>query len=115
MRRRPPSAILPETLLPFTTLFRSSVGVSFLDRTPRAYGFQLFAVTLMLVAVAGVDHPETMFDTVVARVTEISLGVLATTFVDSVIAPRSLGGLIRSNLRRWLPEIGKSTRLNSSH
>src|SRR3546814_11264409 len=30
-------------------------GVSFLDRTPRAYGFQLFAVTLMLVAVAGVD------------------------------------------------------------
>src|SRR3546814_3617676 len=96
----------------------------------RAYGFQLFAVTLMLVAVAGVDHPETMFDTVVARVTEISLGVLATTFVDSVIAPRSLGGLIRSNLRRWLPamerwandvldgrETGdrKSTRLNSSH
>jgi uncharacterized membrane protein YccC len=80
-------------------------GVSFLDRTPRAYGFQLFAVTLMLVAVAGVDHPETMFDTVVARVTEISLGVLATTFVDSVIAPRSLGGLMRSNLRRWLPDM----------
>src|SRR3546814_17560772 len=46
-----------------------------------------------------------MFDTVVARVTEISLGVLATTFVDSVIAPRSLGGLIRSNLRRWLPDM----------
>src|SRR3546814_20396321 len=105
MRRRPPSAILPETLLPFTTLFRSSVGVSFRDRTPRAYGFQLFAVTLMLVAVAGVDHPETMFDTVVARVTEISLGVLATTFVDSVIAPRSLGGLMRSNLRCWLPDM----------
>src|SRR3546814_20596212 len=59
----------------------------------------------MLVAVAGVDHPETMFDTVVARVTEISLGVLATTFVDSVIAPRSLGGLMRSNLRRWLPDM----------
>src|SRR3546814_18717517 len=61
----------------------------------------------MLVAVAGVDHPETMFDTVVARVTEISLGVLATTFVDSVIAPRSLGGLIRSNLRRWLPDMDR--------
>src|SRR3546814_4497932 len=79
-------------------------GVSFPDRTPRAYGFQLFAVTLMLVAVAGVDHPETMFDTVVARVTEISLGVLATTFVDSVIAPRPLCGLMRPNLRRWRSE-----------
>lgn len=80
-------------------------GASFLDRTPRSYGFQLFAITLMLVAVAGVDHPETMFDTVVARVSEIGLGILATTFVDSVIAPRSLAGTLRSRLARWLPEM----------
>ena len=45
-------------------------GISFLDRTPRSYGFQLFAVTLMLVAVAGVDHPESMFTTAMTRVTE---------------------------------------------
>jgi uncharacterized membrane protein YccC len=80
-------------------------GASFLDRTPRSYGFQLFAITLMLVAVAGVNHPETMFDTVVARVSEIGLGIIATTLVDSVIAPRSLGGTLRNSLNRWLPDV----------
>src|SRR3546814_4488563 len=77
------SDVCSSDLVPLLLIISSGIvatiafGVSFLDRTPRAYGFQLFAVTLMLVAVAGVDHPETMFDTVVARVTEISLGVLA--------------------------------------
>ncbi len=82
-------------------------GASFLDRTPRSYGFQLFAITIMMVAVAGVDHPEIMFDTVVARVSEISIGVFATTIVDAVIAPRSLEGVLRARLHRWLPSIEK--------
>ena len=80
-------------------------GLSYLDRTPRSYGFQLFSITLMLVTVAGIDHPETMFDTAVARVSEISLGILATTLVDSVIAPRSLSGTLRASLQRWLPSV----------
>src|SRR3546814_11609169 len=74
-------------------------GVSFPDRTPRAYGFQLFAVTLMLVVVAGVDHPETRLDIVVARVTEFSLGCRATTFFNSGFAPRFLGSMTRPILR----------------
>ncbi len=77
-------------------------GIAFLDRTPRSYGFQLFAITLMIVAVAGIDHPETMFDTAVARVTEICLGIVATTLVDAFIAPRSLLGSLRSNVQRWV-------------
>ncbi|MCF8710221.1 FUSC family protein, partial [Rhizorhapis sp. SPR117] len=85
-------------------------GASLLDRTPRSYGFMLFAVTLMLVAVAGVDHPETMFDTVVARVTEIGLGIIAATLVDSVIVPGSLAGSLRSNLERWLPDMERWAR-----
>ncbi|OYW88971.1 MAG: hypothetical protein B7Z20_01275 [Sphingobium sp. 32-64-5] len=80
-------------------------GVSFLDRTPRAYGFQLFAITLMLVAVAGVDHPEAMFDTVIGRVSEIGLGIIMATCVDGIIAPRSLGGALRASLHRWLPRM----------
>lgn len=83
----------------------AAFGCAFLDRTPRSYGFQLFAITLMLVAVAGVDHPETMFDTVVARVCEICLGITLSTLVDSLIAPRSLATTLRSNLHRWLTDI----------
>lgn len=82
-------------------------GISFLDRTPRSYGFQLFSITLMIVAVAGVDHPESIFTTAVARVTEIALGIMATTMVDAAIAPRSLGNSLRSNFHRWLPSMEK--------
>lgn len=83
----------------------AAFGCAFLDRTPRSYGFQLFAITLMLVAVAGVNHPETMFDTVIARVSEICLGITLSTLVDSLIAPRSLANTLRSNLHRWLADI----------
>ncbi|MBA1204396.1 FUSC family protein [Pseudomonas capeferrum] len=83
----------------------AAFGCAFLDRTPRSYGFQLFAITLMLVAVAGVDHPETMFDTVIARICEICIGITLSTLVDSLIAPRSLANTLRSNLHRWLADV----------
>lgn len=83
----------------------AAFGCAFLDRTPRGYGFQLFAITLMLVAVAGVDHPETMFDTVLARVCEICIGITLSTLVDSLIAPGSLANTLRGNLHRWLADI----------
>lgn len=79
--------------------------LAILDRSPRSYGFQLFAITLMLVAVAWVDKPDLMFDMVVARVTEICIGIFVCGIVDSVIAPRSLGAVLRGSLGRWLPDM----------
>ena len=46
------------------------LGLSYLDRTPRCF-FQLGALTMMLVAIAYINHPDTMFTMVVTRVTEI--------------------------------------------
>lgn len=80
-------------------------GIGFLDRTPRAYSFQMFAITLIIIVAASMDHPEHMFDTAVARLTEISIGILSVTLVDSIIAPRSLDTVLRGNLRRWISEI----------
>ena len=60
------------------------LGLSYLDRTPRAF-FQLGALTMMLVAIAYINHPDTMFTMVVTRVTEICSGILAVTLVDSVL------------------------------
>lgn len=79
--------------------------IAYLDRTPRAYGFQLFGLTLMIVLVAGIDHPETMFDTALARLCEISLGIICATAIDSIIFPRSLGPIVRRRLRAWLPDM----------
>jgi len=83
--------------------------VAYLDRTPRAYGFQLFGLTLMIVLVGGIDHPETMFDTAVARLSEISLGIICATMVDSIVFPRSLGPIVRGRLRAWLPHMERWT------
>ncbi|WP_204886752.1 FUSC family protein [Parvibaculum sedimenti] len=76
-------------------------GSSVLDRSPRGYGFQLFGLTLMIVAVGGIDNPGNMFATAVARLSEIGLGIICCTVVDSVIAPRSLGPTLRQRLRSW--------------
>jgi len=77
-------------------------GLAMLDRTPRAYGAQLFGVTLMLVAVAGINQPEHMFDTAISRICEISVGIACCSFVDSIIAPGSLSNAWRQRLDGWL-------------
>jgi uncharacterized membrane protein YccC len=83
----------------------AAFSIAYLDRTPRAYGFQLFGLTLMIVVIGSVDHPEAMFDTALARLCEICLGIICTTTVDSIIVPRSLGPTIRRRLRAWLPDM----------
>ncbi|GAB3629925.1 transporter [Pandoraea terrae] len=81
-------------------------AVALLDRTPRAYGAQLFGVTLIIVAVAGVDAPGHMFDTAVERVCEIGLGIACCAFVDSIVAPRSLAPALHARLQSWLDHMG---------
>jgi uncharacterized membrane protein YccC len=81
------------------------LSISYLDRTPRAYFFQLGAITMMLVAIAYINHPDTMFTMVVTRVTEICLGILAVTLVDSVLFPSSLAPVLRTRLKGWLSDL----------
>ncbi len=73
-----------------------------LDRTPRAYGFQLFGVTMILIATGSVSHPETGFDIALARICEIGVGIASATVIDSLFAPKSLAPVIRSRLNGWL-------------
>ncbi|MFP8966509.1 FUSC family protein [Pokkaliibacter sp. CJK22405] len=101
-------ASVPLVLVVCTGLVAAiSFGLSFIDRTPRAYGFQLGGITLMLVAVAGINSPETMFNTVVARCTEICLGVVSTVLIDSIIAPRSMAPMLHQRMQSWLPDVEK--------
>ncbi|AKH70142.1 putative membrane protein [Spongiibacter sp. IMCC21906] len=95
----------PLLLIIFAGLFATlSFALAALDRTPRAYGFQLFSLTLMLVAVAGVDHPESMFSVVISRLTEVGLGILATTLIDGLF-PMSHAKQLQASLARWLPDM----------
>jgi len=82
-------------------------GCSLLDRTPRSYGFQLFGLTLMLVAVPNIENPAAMFNTTTFRLCEIGLGIICCTVVDSIIAPRSLRPSVQFKLQGWLADMEK--------
>lgn len=81
------------------------LGLSYTERTPRAYFFQLGAMTMMLVAIAYVNHPDTMFNMVVTRLTEICLGILCVTFVDSLFFPSSLEPALNRRVQGWVSDL----------
>ena len=87
------------------------VYLSLLDRTPRSYAFVLAGYTATLVGLAVVNTPDTIFDTAVSRVEEISLGLICAAIAHSVIFPRSvtveLNRKVQATLRSagaWLAE-----------
>lgn len=87
------------------------VFVSLLDRTPRSYMFVLSGYTAALIGFPSVLAPDTVFDTAVSRVEEITLGVVCAAVVHSLVFPKSvfsafeqkLRGAI-SDTRRWLAD-----------
>lgn len=80
-------------------------GIAVLDRTPRGYVFQLWGITLIIIVTTNAAHPEHIFDTAVARMCEIGVGILCATVVDSIIAPRSLAPQLRQRLSVWLTDM----------
>ena len=97
------------------------LGISLLDRSPRAYMLMLGGYTATLIGFPSVGHPEAIFDVAVSRVEEISLGILCATVTHSLFFPRPVGAVIKLRLAAWLkdadawalclmrPEEGKAT------
>jgi uncharacterized membrane protein YccC len=83
--------------------------ISLQDRTPRAYAFMLAGYTAAMIGFPSVSAPQAVFDVALARVEEITLGILCGTIVHTLIFPRSLGPALLGRLdhaladaRRWL-------------
>src|SRR5262252_5575784 len=87
------------------------VFISLLDRTPRSYMFVLSGYTAALIGFPSVLAPDTVFDTAVSRVEEITLGVVCAAIVHSLIFPKSVLSAFEQKLRgsiadtrRWLAD-----------
>lgn len=80
------------------------LGVSLLDRTPRAYVLMLAGYTATLIGFPTVGHPELIFDVAVSRVEEITLGILCTTVTHSLFFPRPVGAVLKLRLAAWLKD-----------
>ena len=91
--------------------------ISLQDRRPRSYAFVLAGYTAAIVGFSVVNAPNAIFDTAVARVEEISVGLVCGAVAHSVIFPQNvLEGLserIDRALRRcrtWITEALAATQ-----
>ena len=85
---------------------------SLLDRSARSYIFMLAGYSAALIGFPLVEAPTAMFDTAVARLTEIGLGILCASLVHSIALPAGLGpsllGMMDRALgdaRQWLTDL----------
>jgi uncharacterized membrane protein YccC len=78
--------------------------VSLLDRTPRSYVFLLAGYSAAIIGFPSVTTPDQIFDTAVARVQEISLGIVCATLVHSIVFPTAVAPVV-------VARIGESLRL----
>lgn len=84
---------------------------SLLDRTPRAYVFLLAGYTTAFIGIPIVSQPDTAFNVAIARLEEISVGILCSTFFHTVFFPRSLRQMLAQqfgetvrDLKTWLSD-----------
>jgi uncharacterized membrane protein YccC len=89
----------------------SCLYVSLLDRTPRSYMLMLAGYTAGLIAFPAVNDPGAVFDIALARVEEITLGMVCATLVHSLVFPQPFGPVILQRLdgairdaRHWIAD-----------
>ncbi|MGB7916452.1 MAG: FUSC family protein, partial [Rhodomicrobium sp.] len=75
---------------------------SLLDRTPRSYLLMLAGYSAAIVGFPSVNAPEAIFDTAVARVQEITLGILCASAISTLVFPQSVLPLISDRLDGWI-------------
>jgi uncharacterized membrane protein YccC len=80
-----------------------------LDRTPRSYVFLLAGYSVAFVGFPIVDAPDTVWDVVLARVEEITLGIVCTTVIGSVVFPIPLGPALTARLDKWIGDAAEWT------
>jgi uncharacterized membrane protein YccC len=78
--------------------------IALLDRTPRSYMFVLSGYTAALIGFPSVLAPETVFDTAVSRVEEITIGVICAALVRSLIFPKSALSALEAKLQSALAD-----------
>jgi uncharacterized membrane protein YccC len=76
--------------------------LSLIDGTPRSYAFMLAGYTVALLGFPIVSMPQAAFDIVVARVQEITLGIICASVVAMLVLPRSVASAIAGQADAWL-------------
>jgi uncharacterized membrane protein YccC len=85
--------------------------LSLLDGTPRSYVFMLAGYTVALIGFPSVSEPGAIFDTAVARLEEISLGIICASLVSTIVLPRSVAPAVAHRVETWLLDARRLSQL----
>ncbi|MGO4158757.1 FUSC family protein [Cupriavidus sp. YAF13] len=81
-----------------------------LDRTPRAYAFQLSGYTTSLIGFPYLMNPGGIFTIASVRVQEISIGILCATLIHALILPRRVARRVQARVAGILADSEQWTR-----
>ncbi|MDR2248793.1 FUSC family protein [Acinetobacter sp.] len=94
----------------FTIVLSLWVGfalyVSLLDRTPRSYAFMLAGYSTAMIVFNSITYIDqyNIFDIALARVIEISIGVISSAVVSATILPMHIGSAIKQRVIKTLKD-----------
>jgi uncharacterized membrane protein YccC len=93
------------------------IYLAVLDRTPRAFLYQMAAFSSAVISFPYLYDPSDIFTTTVSRVEEMTLAILCVTAVHSVLQPRNVRPVIRERARSFLVHASRWTAeaLSSRH
>jgi uncharacterized membrane protein YccC len=78
--------------------------LSLIDGAPRSYMFMLAGYTVTFIGFPAVSDPASIFDTALARVEEITLGIICATVVSTIAFPRSVAPAVAARVDDWLSD-----------
>src|SRR5260221_12153900 len=78
--------------------------LSLLDGTPRSYVFMLAGYTVAFIGFPVVSDPASIFATALARVEEISLGIVCASLLATVVFPRGVASAVAVRVDNWLSD-----------
>lgn len=100
------------------------IYLAVLDRTPRAFLFQMAAFSAAVISFPYLDDPADIFETTISRVEEMTVAIVSVTIVHAFLQPWSATPVIRAraqsflgHARRWVAEAlgSQHTRLEYEH
>lgn len=78
------------------------IYLAVLDRTPRAFLFQMAAFSSAVISFPYLDDPTSIFDTTISRVEEMTVAILCVTAVHGLLQPWSAAPVIKSRIASFV-------------
>lgn len=85
------------------------IYLAVLDRTPRAFLFQMAAFSAAVMSFPYLDDPQDIFTSTISRVEEMSVAILCVTLMHMLLQPWSVRPIIRERARSFLAHMSSWT------